>query len=232
MKALITSGGTKVPLDDVRYIANFSKGGFGAKLARSLIRKAKAAQPGGFVRHFRCKDTPDATMALGSYTETSQYLRDSTFWSYDDYYKGIKNLLAYEGYNIVFLAAAVSDYTCKPFAGKMSSSGEVNLTLTPTEKIISKVRKWAEEAGQPSFIQVGFKLVAGDTSISDMLEIAQRAAIANDSDYTVANHMNDLGTKYVIRRKDGRIIHFVNQEEYVGEQADKIVDCILNLEGR
>jgi len=32
MKVLITSGGTKVPIDDVRYIGNFSSGRYGAAL--------------------------------------------------------------------------------------------------------------------------------------------------------------------------------------------------------
>ena len=33
MKILITSGGTKVPIDDVRSITNMSSGKFGAEIA-------------------------------------------------------------------------------------------------------------------------------------------------------------------------------------------------------
>ena len=37
MKVLITSGGTKVPIDTVRHIGNMSSGTFGAKIAFQLL---------------------------------------------------------------------------------------------------------------------------------------------------------------------------------------------------
>jgi len=37
MKILVTSGGTKVPIDDVRSITNTSSGSFGSKIVTSLL---------------------------------------------------------------------------------------------------------------------------------------------------------------------------------------------------
>jgi phosphopantothenoylcysteine synthetase/decarboxylase len=37
MKILITSGGTKVPIDSVRHIGNFSTGRYGSEIADYLI---------------------------------------------------------------------------------------------------------------------------------------------------------------------------------------------------
>jgi phosphopantothenoylcysteine synthetase/decarboxylase len=37
MRVLITSGGTKVPIDGVRDITNMSHGNFGAKIAREFL---------------------------------------------------------------------------------------------------------------------------------------------------------------------------------------------------
>lgn len=203
MKALVTSGGTKVPIDDVRYIANFSKGNFGAKLAHVLVRKA--VKKSGFVHHLRCKDAPDCCSMFNYYSKYSSKYNDTTFWSYDDYLTKIKYLIQEIDFDVVFLAAAVSDYTLSPIQGKMASDKEVTLTLTPTVKIIKELRNWAASEHRKRFIQVGFKLVSGDTTIDDMLEIAARANISNDSDFTIANHMENLNRKYIVRRLDNAI---------------------------
>jgi phosphopantothenoylcysteine synthetase/decarboxylase len=39
MKILITSGGTKIPIDTVRDITNMSTGTFGTKIAEECLRK-------------------------------------------------------------------------------------------------------------------------------------------------------------------------------------------------
>jgi phosphopantothenoylcysteine decarboxylase/phosphopantothenate--cysteine ligase len=38
LKILITSGGTKIPIDAVRYITNMSSGTFGAKIATQALK--------------------------------------------------------------------------------------------------------------------------------------------------------------------------------------------------
>lgn len=38
MKILVTSGGTKIPIDKVRDITNMSKGTFGSKIATELLK--------------------------------------------------------------------------------------------------------------------------------------------------------------------------------------------------
>ena len=38
LRVLITGGGTKVRIDDVRHLSNFSRGGFAAALGRAFIQ--------------------------------------------------------------------------------------------------------------------------------------------------------------------------------------------------
>lgn len=211
MNALVTSGGTKVPIDDVRYIANFSKGNFGASLASSMIKKRDWN-----VTHFRCSDAPAASVE----PDSEERYKNFAFWSYDDYFRGLKKLVEDENYDLVFLAAAVSDYTVTPIPGKMPSDQETTLTLTPTVKVIKELRGWTKQAGMNRFIQVGFKLVSGATSTEGMLEIAQRANIVNGSDYTVVNHLRNLSEKYVVRYVDGTVRKFDSR------QVDEIVQFV------
>ena len=97
MKILITSGGTKIPIDSVRSITNMSKGTFGAKLAKEFLNRKNFVT---FLTHKSAR-TPMKTeinldeqidfnsllekyqwaQSVSSYYDELQY---DTFWEYAD----------------------------------------------------------------------------------------------------------------------------------------------------
>ena len=79
------------------------------------------------------------------------------FKFYDDFYRQLTRILKKTRFDIIFHAAAVSDYKLKnPFPRKLSSHlKKLRLDLTPTKKIIN-IFKYM----QPQSYLVGFKLMS------------------------------------------------------------------------
>lgn len=189
MKALVTAGGTKIPIDDVRYIGNFSKGKFGAQIVRSLFWHC-IHKPNDQIHHLVAEgaEVPESPRP--------RYYKD-TFVTYDDYYDKIKKFIKCMPVDIVFLAAAVSDYGLKKKAGKIDSKGPLTLEFDRLPKIISELKDWALRSRGGDFIQVGFKLTSG-LKPEETIEIAKTKGVQTYSDFTIANDMSNLSLKYVI----------------------------------
>ena len=134
-RVLITSGPTREPIDDVRYITNRSSGKMGSALARAALRLGAevsvvvgpqvARLPSGasVVRVETALEMHDATLSLAS------------------------------GFDYIVGAAAVADYhVVNRVSGKMRRSAEtVHLELAPNPDIIAAVA-----AANPSATVIGF----------------------------------------------------------------------------
>jgi phosphopantothenoylcysteine decarboxylase/phosphopantothenate--cysteine ligase len=133
---LITSGGTKEKIDDVRFIANMSTGNTGASIADYLITE------GYNVSFLHAKDSikPEANCSFFE------------FVSFNDLNTKIERLLSQNNYDIVIHLAAVSDYTVTeiktkndnyvlPLAKKIKSEDE-NITLVLYKVILRFSIKW------------------------------------------------------------------------------------------
>jgi len=200
MRILVTSGGTKVPIDSVRDITNMSKGTFGTKIAKLFMTA------GHEVTFFYGKDTktplkfeldsfqqPDyeRSMSLfaGHLMDVALYkdrYSERVFRNFDDYEDGFWKLMNAYNYDIVVLAAAVSDYGVVPISGKARSSEELKLELFPLPKIISKVKQKF-----PDTCLVGFKLLVGSTD--EELIAAVKASMENNGcDLVVGNDLRDI----------------------------------------
>ena len=78
MKILITSGGTKVPIDRVRSITNMSHGTFGSRIADAFFNDGlKVFRIGN--EHGTPIEKITFFMAKGSRKPTLQFLNDETF---------------------------------------------------------------------------------------------------------------------------------------------------------
>ena len=104
MKILITSGGTKVPIDRVRSITNMSHGTFGSRIADAFFNDGlKVFRTGN--EHGTPIEKITFFMAKGSRKPTLQFLNDETYEdgyrpieyveysTFDDYKSGIEDLL-------------------------------------------------------------------------------------------------------------------------------------------
>ncbi len=147
MKVLITSGGCKVPIDDVRHIGNFSSGRYGVELAEEF---SKAEHDVYLFREKGSLQVKDSfrfpNLIQGEYRDYEEYL-------------AVKLLIKHWQPDIIISAAAISDYVVNKTEGKISSdSDELVIRLKKGEKVIKSFRELA-----PNAYIVGFKLTVGPT---------------------------------------------------------------------
>lgn len=139
-RILITSGPTAVPIDEMRVITNRSTGEMGRLIANAMAKKGHAV-----------------TLIEGSLSTSRIPLAETvtlkSFFYYDELASSLTRELK-RGYDIVIHAAAVSDFQlARPFRGKLPSGKTLRLELTPTKKLVSRVKKVSSRP-----LLVGFKL--------------------------------------------------------------------------
>ena len=182
---LITCGPTWVPIDDMRVISNQSTGALGHILVKKLIDEgAKVTLIEGPVK----KPIEDKKVKIIKYC------------FYDELASELKKALKNK-FDIVIHAAAVSDYKVKKPSLKKLSSGkkEISIKLTPTEKLIDKIKKISKKS-----LLVGFKLESF-TSKAMLKKKADNLFNNANCDLVVANSLKNGYTGYVVN-PDGKIL--------------------------
>ena len=180
MRCLVTAGPTFEPLDQVRRLTNHSTGRLGSELTGHLTGCGH-----------------EVTLLIGqqaTWRGERGAARVETFTTTDNLRLRLR-ALADEGWDAVFHAAAVSDFTFgKAFSrdakdhlhevrsGKLSTRGEPLLVeLVPTAKIIAELRGWF-----PRATLVGWKYEV-DGAREAVIEKASRQIFENQTDACVAN---------------------------------------------
>ena len=223
MKVLITSGGTKIPIDLVRDITNMSKGTFGSKIASEVLKL------GHKVVFFNAKGSKTPFKVTTDFYDDKTHLSDvnivHSFWdkhkeqyieyeysTYDQYAERLKFVMGVEQPDVILLAAAVSDYGIEnPVNGKIRSNDMLTLKMKQLPKLIYHVKEWA-----PTAKLVGFKLLV-NSKPTELIEAAQRSIRDNKCDMIVANDLRDI--------KDNKhIVHLVfpakETKTYVADGVD------------
>lgn len=204
MKVLITSGGTRVPIDDVRYIGNMSTGRYGAELAEA------AYNIGNDVIFFHAKDS----VYPRNLFERREFFNE-VYKDYNEYSKVISMSKALQP-DIIISAAAVSDYIVDKTEGKISSDGdELVIRLKKAQKILPEFKKVC-----PNALVVGFKLLVSPKA-KDIYTAVQKV-LDNGADLVI---FNDLTR---IRQGDNtRYIFDKNLEEDKAKDSYILIDKIL-----
>ncbi len=175
LRAVITAGGTSEPIDDVRVVTNLSTGRFGAAIARALrargvevtllAGKALARQP-SWIPH------GVDVVPFGSFVDLDRVLT-----------KAVK-----EPPDLLFMAAAVSDYSPIPADGKIrSNADELTIRMVRNTKLLAELR---DRCGPDTFI-VGFKLLSR-VSAEVLRTVAHKQAEDCSLDLTLANDLQHL----------------------------------------
>ena len=211
MRMLITSGGTKVPIDMVRDISNLSHGTFGSLIAHVALEAghevdflcAKHSKT-PFSKTFDFYRTPDEPMpknfqdwedALDAFTELFNFCeahrkryREFQYRNFDQYAADLQDLVKdSRPHDAVVLAAAVSDYGVANYVeGKMRTSDNQRIDLAPLQKLIHRVKRW-----NPSCVLTGFKLLVNSAE-SELLQAASSSIESNHCDLVVANDLRDI----------------------------------------
>lgn len=243
MKVLLTSGGTKVMIDEVRNVGNMSNGTFGEHICRSLLSCghnvdflfAKGSKaPHEFRVNLRDNLAPKLMKELLERIEfLDKHWSDYNpveYYDFNSYRDKLYELLSEEP-DVVVLAAAVSDFAPKTQAkGKIDSNTEkMVIEFEQTPKLIRMVREAC-----PLAYLVGFKLLVGSTQ--EELEEAMKKQIAIcDCNLVVGNDIRDIRSnshKLTLMYKSGKVEYVHN---YPGETLASILvqriqtDMVYNM---
>jgi len=243
MNILVTSGGTRVPIDRVRHIGNMSNGTFASRIAIQLLRNARWLNRLDDLKltffHARHSKTPftipvnvltsnfnEQRLALSAlHDEVEHYSRayeEQTYGNFNEYAQGLR--LAAPRYNVIILAAAVSDYLPKIYVdAKIRSKNALNIELEPAPKLISEIRSL-----NPSCSIVGFKLLV-DSNDSELIAAAQESAIKNDCAFVVANDLRDIQRgkhRVMLVNKKGLVQMREESQDDPNELADFVAKAV------
>ncbi len=197
MKILLTSGGTKIPIDKVRDITNMSTGTFGSKIATELM---KLGQDVYFFKAKGSKSPMSKTIdlykgyALGDFSSwhnsvvaLMKHYKEMEYATFDEYKERLERLVKMEQPDVVVLAAAVSDYGVEnPFDGKVRSNDMLSIKLIQLPKLIYLIKEWL-----PSTKVVGFKMLVNSTE-PKLMEAAKTSIRDNNCSMIVANDLSEI----------------------------------------
>jgi phosphopantothenate---cysteine ligase (CTP) len=201
MKVIITSGGTKIPIDNVRHIANMSQGTFGSKIALECLKarhnviffkRKNSKSPFNFnINLYKIDPKKDpyedlAVMRLEYQRYKKSYV-EYEYDTFDAYNTGLLSLIDRENPDVVILAAAVSDYGVENFhSGKIKSDDNLTIKLLPLPKIIHSIKKH-----YPKVNLIGFKLLV-DSNEEELIAAARKSISENGCKFVVANDLRDI----------------------------------------
>jgi len=172
MKVLITSGGTREYIDDVRILTNVSSGRLGSMIADTFvgaghevyyIHSSSAILPMGSLRcqRIEANSVIQVQESMRKYVPIVDMVIHAMAVS--DYYFEHNSPIKVAGNDV----AALAEYIMK------------NAHVSP--KIISKIKRW-----NPATSLVGFKFTVGKTK-EELVKIAKESAIRNGCDIVIAN---------------------------------------------
>ena len=201
---LVSMGTTRGYIDDVRYLSNYSSGALGTAILHEAYRRGvKTRAVVG-----PCKVEPKVYTELAR-IETNEQLEVAC-----------QNAIS-AGCDGAVLAASVLDFVPENrLSGKVSSSGELEVSFSRTQKIISKI---SLATGK----KVGFKLEA-DLPMAKAHAIAKDYINKYDLSMIVINALKD------VNQKDHRALIFTREQGFLGYRegkqplAEHIVDHIIH----
>ena len=205
-RVVVTAGGTREPIDPVRYLGNRSSGKMGNALARA------AAACGADVTLITTVEPPPDTAALRVVrVETAESMAQAI-------------TAALDAPAVLLMAAAVADYRpAHVSTGKIKkSTGALLLELVPTVDILSQLR---DAPQRDALFLVGF---AAETS--NLLPNAQRKLRDKGLDLIV---LNDVSRDDIAMGSDSNEVTIIDRDGVVAEvhraPKDQVAQVILRI---
>lgn len=199
---IVTAGGTREPIDPVRYLGNRSSGKMGYALAEAAhnrgARVVLISAPTVLRPPAGCEFVPVVTA-----TEMRAALMERL-----------------DGATIVIKAAAVADYrVAVPADQKLKRSGPITLSLEPTQDILREVA----ESRKPGTLVIGF---AAETN--DALRHARAKLERKGVDAIVLNEVNRVGIGFDSDRNAATFLTPQTATELPEMTKREMADRILN----
>jgi len=203
---IITAGGTREPIDPVRFIGNRSSGKMGYALAEAAVRRgAKVVLISGPT----ALKPPASTEFVP--VQTAEEMRNAVMAHLDRA-------------SIVIKAAAVADFTVSNAADqKIKRKGPMTLELQPTADILAEVT-----AKKGSRIVIGFAAETQDT-----LENARKKLVSKSLDAIVLNDVSRAGIGFDSERNAVTILTPGGAEDVPEmskwEVAHRVLDAVVKI---
>ena len=180
MKILITAGGTREFLDDVRVLTNISSGKLGAVIADNLlVNKSVKIQD----CYYLCSKT---SIIPEIFYKGNIIYADSV----NDVMIEMEKLIP--EMDVVIHSMAISDFSFEPLKEKLKSNNpqafidSLRSRIKKSPKVISYIKKW-----NPEIKLISFKFEVGQ-SLNDLIDIAYNSMNNNGSDFVVANDKTEM----------------------------------------
>ena len=205
-KVLVTAGPTYEPIDEVRYIGNYSSGKMGFQIARAASHRGA-----------------DVTLISGpTALSTPRYVNRIEVKTSDEMFNAVKK--HFKGKDYIIMSAAVADFKPKDFKQgkiKKNSSAGISIETVPTTDILEYLGK-----NKNSSKLIGFAL-----ETENELENAKAKLKNKNLDMIVINNPRVQGAgfgtetnKVTIMNKDLSVVHLDLMPKY--EVANIILDKI------
>jgi phosphopantothenoylcysteine decarboxylase/phosphopantothenate--cysteine ligase len=203
VRVLVSLGGTREPLDPVRYLGNRSSGRMGAAIVAEALRRGAEVTA---VTAATVVDPPAAARRLR--VETAQELHDTV-------------LAEAPAHDVIVMAAAVADFRPKrASAGKLKKEqGVPEVVLEPTPDALAELG----HRRRPGQVLVGF---AAETD--DHLAGARRKLERKRLDLVVLNHVEGPRSAFGADDADASLVDAAGVEELTGASKAAIAARLLD----
>ncbi|MBS1844255.1 MAG: bifunctional phosphopantothenoylcysteine decarboxylase/phosphopantothenate synthase [Actinobacteria bacterium] len=202
LRVMVTAGGTREPIDAVRFIGNRSSGRMGMALAAAAQRR------GAEVTVIAANvSLPEPAGVKRVDVETTAELAYET-------------LERFETQHVLLMAAAPADFRTEPITGKIKRQDSLNLNLQPTEDILAQVAAMRSE----SQTVVGFAAEHG----GDAVDRARGKLERKGADLIVLNDVSDPTIGFESDENAVTLIAATEEIEVPKAGKDAVAEAILD----
>jgi phosphopantothenoylcysteine decarboxylase / phosphopantothenate---cysteine ligase len=194
LRLLVTAGGTREPIDSVRFIGNRSSGRMGLAVARQAVRLGA-----------------DVTVVAANVDRVEPGTRHHAVETVEELQEAVLDLAG--ATEAIVMAAAVSDFTPASRVGEKirRSAGTTSLELAPTADILEAVRE-----RYPGLFVVGFAATHGDPVADAREKLAKKGAnlvVGNDISKEGVGFGAADNEVYVVGREKERFVPRASKEK-------------------
>jgi phosphopantothenoylcysteine decarboxylase/phosphopantothenate--cysteine ligase len=202
LRVMVTAGGTREPIDAVRFIGNRSSGRMGMALA------AAAARRGAEVTLVA------ANVAL---PEPAGVKRIDVETTAELAYETVER---FETQHVLLMAAAPADFRTEPITGKIKRQDSLNLNLQPTEDILAAIAASRSE----NQTVVGFAAEHGGDAVARARAKLQRKG----ADLIVLNDVSDPTIGFDSAENEVTLVAAEGEVEVPRAGKDAVAEAILD----
>jgi len=205
LRALVTAGGTREPIDSVRYVGNRSSGRMGVALAAEALRRGAEVT---LIAANMALETPEGVRVVG--VETAAELEAAA-------------LAEFEHADVLLMAAAVSDFRpAGPDAGKVKKAGRdgLALELEPTGDVLAAL----SATRRPDQTLVGFAAEHGEGG----LRHARAKLEGKGLDAVVLNDISRADIGFDAEQNEVTILTRGNEREVARRPKVEVAAAILD----